>query len=64
MPENQVQQPQQQRPLTVAQTIALLSAKFDEVKNQALDAIAQLEAQLLSLTQQLQKKDDSNANPR
>jgi hypothetical protein len=52
----------QNQTLTISQTIALLSAKFDETKNLALEAIAQLESQLVSLSNSI-KKDQSNANP-
>lgn len=47
---NQTQQQEQQKPMTIAETIAMLSAKFDETKNQALQAISQLESQLISLS--------------
>ena len=50
--------------LSTAQTIAFLSTKFDEIKNTALNTIAQLEIQIVSLNQQLQKKDASNVNTR
>lgn len=52
MSEQNQQQPVQQPPraMTIAETIAMLSSKFDEVKNQALQVIASLEAQIISLS--------------
>jgi hypothetical protein len=52
MSDQNQQQPVQQPPraMTIAETITMLSSKFDEVKNQTLQVIASLEAQIISLS--------------